>query len=102
MSKKVTDIVAYITPIGWIIAFIAGDRKSSRFHLNQALVILICELIVGILERICNRIPLIGWIGNIVCGILAFILFILWIIGLAAAISNTEKPVPVLGGIRLL
>ena len=39
MSKKTTDIVAYITWIGLIVALLVGDRQGSRFHMNQALVI---------------------------------------------------------------
>ena len=39
MSKQTTDIVAYLTWVGLIIALVAGDRESSRFHLNQSLVI---------------------------------------------------------------
>lgn len=39
MSKRTTDIVAYLTWIGLIVAFLAGDRRNSRFHLNQALVL---------------------------------------------------------------
>lgn len=102
MSKKVTDIVAYITPIGWIIAFLAGDRENSRFHLNQALAIAICEIILEILDKVFDHIPLIGWIGSIVVAVLAFAVFICWIIGLASAISGTEKKVPVLGEIKLI
>ena len=39
MSKKTTDIVAYITPIGLLLAFLIGDRENCKFHINQALVI---------------------------------------------------------------
>ncbi len=102
MSKKATDIIAYLTPLGFIIAFLAGDRENSRFHLNQALVILICELIVEALDRIFDHIPLVGWIGNILCVVLAIAVVVCWIMGLAGAISGTEKPVPVLGGVKLL
>ena len=39
MNKKTTDMVAYVTWVGLLIAFIAGDREKSKFHLNQALVV---------------------------------------------------------------
>lgn len=35
MDKRTTDVVAYLTWVGLIIAFVAGDRERSRFHLNQ-------------------------------------------------------------------
>ena len=33
MDKKVTSIVAYIAPIGWLIAFLAGDTQFFYFSL---------------------------------------------------------------------
>ena len=53
MNKKVTGIVSYITIIGWIIAFLAGDKEGAKFHLNQSLVINLASLINGwVLGRI--------------------------------------------------
>lgn len=34
MDKKVTGILAYITWIGWLVAFFAGDKEGAKFHLN--------------------------------------------------------------------
>ncbi|MCD7742693.1 MAG: hypothetical protein LUH13_00135 [Oscillospiraceae bacterium] len=87
MNKKVTGIVAYLTWIGLIIAFIMGDREGAKFHLNQALVILLFSLL--------GMIPLVGWIWSI-------FIFICWLIGLIAAIQDVETPVPLLGRIHLL
>ena len=39
MNKQTTDIVAYLSWPGLLIAFFIGDRYGSRFHLNQSLVI---------------------------------------------------------------
>lgn len=88
MDKKTTGIVAYITWIGLLIAFIAGDKEGAKFHLNQALVVWIAGLL-------CGFIPLVGWIGSLFCLVCA-------IIGLISAINGTEKEVPLLGKIKLL
>lgn len=96
MSKKATDIVSYITIIGWIIAYCAGDKENSKFHLNQALVLNIAEIILNILARIFS-----GFLSVIVT-IADIILFVLWLIAFIRAIKGDEKPVPVLGGIQLL
>ncbi|MCC8078258.1 MAG: hypothetical protein LIO60_07965 [Oscillospiraceae bacterium] len=64
-----------------------GDREGAKFHLNQALVILLFSLL--------GMIPLVGWIWSI-------FIFICWLIGLIAAIQDVEKPVPLLGRIHLL
>ena len=99
MDKKVTGIVAYFTLIGWLIAFLAGDKEGAKFHLNQALVLAIAEIILGILGGILGIIPIIGWL---ISSVLSILLFVLWIIGLVGAIKGENKAVPVLGGIKIL
>ena len=39
MDRKMTGVVGYLTWIGLLIAFVAGDREGAKFHLNQALVL---------------------------------------------------------------
>lgn len=95
MDTKTTSIVAYISLIGTIIAFAAGDKEGAKFHLNQALVIMIGMIICNILTVI----PVIGWI---VGGLGSILLLVCWIMGLIAAINQEEKEVPVLGKIQIL
>ena len=87
MDTKTTSIVAYITWIGLLIAFCAGDREGAKFHLNQALVIFLFGLL--------GWIPCIGWIWSI-------FMLVCWVMGLIAAINQEEKPVPLIGKIQLL
>lgn len=87
MDTKTTSWVAYITWIGLIIAFCAGDKEGAKFHLNQALVIFLFSL--------ASFIPCIGWIWGI-------FMVVCWIMGLIAAINQEEKPVPLIGGIKIL
>jgi len=87
MDKKVTGIVAYLSWIGLIIAYFAGDKEGAKFHLNQALVIWLFSL--------ASIIPCVGWIWGI-------FMVVCWFIGLIAAIKEEEKPVPVIGGIKIL
>ena len=86
-GQKTTSIVAYITWIGLIIAFCAGDKEGAKFHLNQALVIFLFGLLVWI--------PCLGQIWGI-------FIIVCWIMGLIAAINQEEKPVPLIGGIKIL
>ena len=92
MDKKITGIVAYITIIGWAIAYCIGDRKGAKFHLNQALVLALAELVAGIIGGI------IGFVGTI----LGIVLLVLWVMAIVAAIQGKERAVPLLGGIVLL
>ena len=48
MSKKLTDVVAYLSWIGLLIAFVAGDRENCKFHLNQSLVIWLAGVVLGV------------------------------------------------------
>lgn len=87
MDTRTTSIVAYMTWVGFFIALLAGDKEGAKFHLNQALVILIFFLPVFI--------PCIGQIWGI-------FMIVCWILGLVAAINQEEKEVPLIGRIRLL
>ena len=96
MSKKATSIVSYITIIGWLIAYFAGDKENAKFYLNQSLVYNIAALINGWI------LPLIPVVGAILSTIISIILFVLWIIGLVHACKQQEKPLPIIGGINIL
>ena len=87
MDTKTTSIVAYITWIGLLVAFCAGDKEGAKFHLNQALVIFLFSLLAVI--------PCIGWIWGI-------FMLVCWVMGLVAAINQEEKEVPLIGKIRIL
>ena len=87
MDAKTTSIVAYITWIGFFVALLAGDKEGAKFHLNQALVILIFF--------IPALMPCLGQIWGI-------FMMVCWILGLVAAINQEEKEVPLIGRIRLL
>ena len=95
MNKKTTGIIAYITWIGWIVAFCAGDKEGAKFHLNQALVILIGQIVAAVI----NYIP---YVGGIVGTILSIFLFVCWIMGLIYACQEQEKEVPLIGQIKIL
>lgn len=90
---KTTAIIAYITIIGLIIAFIMNNDKKNSFaayHIRQCVGL----ALTGLALSVINVIPLLGWIISFFGGIF---MFILWIIGLIAAINGQEKPVPLLG-----
>ena len=93
MDTKVTSIVAYLSWIGLIIAFLAGDKEGAKFHINQALVIMLFSLV-----SFLSFIPVVG----ILVGIWSIFMVVCWILGLVAAIKQEEKEVPLIGKIRIL
>lgn len=95
MDKKTTGIVAYITWIGWIIAFCAGDKEGAKLHLNQALVIWIGYIVAAVVAYI----PLVGWLLSLVLEVFLLVMFIM---GIVAAIKGEDKELPIIGGIKIL
>jgi uncharacterized membrane protein len=82
---KTIAIISYITWVGWIIALVMNMEKKNdfaKFHMRQTLLIFLACFLAWI--------PFIGWIWGV-------FLFILWIIGLIAAVNGEKKEVPVLG-----
>lgn len=90
---KTAAILAYITIIGWIAAFVMNNEKKNpyaSYHLRQGLGI----FLTGFIFSFVNIIPLLGQVVFLV-GIIG--LFILWITGLMNALNGKEKPVLLLG-----
>lgn len=97
MNKRTTSIISYITPLGWLIAFIVGDREGAKFYLNQSLIIVVADIISGILAGIFHR----GLFAT-VSALFGFIVFVLWVIGLIHAINQDGRRIPLVGDIELL
>lgn len=87
MDAKTTGIVAYLTWIGLLIAYLAGDKEGAKFHINQALVLVLFGLL--------GAIPVVGWIWEI-------FMFVCWIIAFVGAVQGQEKEVPLLGKIKII
>ena len=92
-NGKTYAIIAYITWIGWIVALILNSEKKfelAKFHLRQALLIMLALIACGIVMVI----PILGWLVGIV-GYIALLIF--WIMGFIAAINGEKKEVPIIG-----
>lgn len=91
-NPRIVSIVAYLTFIGWLVAYILNDPKSelSSFHLRQSLGIYLIFLVSSMLMWI----PLLGWLIGIAGSLLGVVL---WIIGISSANREETKEVPFLG-----
>jgi len=92
-EDKNIAIIAYITVIGLIIAFIMNNDKKAVFptyHIKQSLGI----ALTGLALFVVGMIPVLGWIVSFL-GSLG--LLYLWVMGLINAINEKQKPVPWLG-----
>jgi len=99
MKNKTLAMVAYITLIGWIIAYIQYRNQNEkdalvRYHLGQALGIFIFAVALNIVTIIiASIIPSLGTILSL-AGLLPLILLIL---GIIAASNEAQNPVPGIG-----
>lgn len=79
-------LIAHLTLIGWIIAFVMNNNTKSEFgsfYIRQVLGLGLCGLVLSF-------IPVLGWIVSL--GI-----FVLWIMSLISALNGEKKLTPVLG-----
>lgn len=86
-------IIAYLTIIGLIIAFVLNNEKRNdfaTFHIRQSLGIFLTLFVAGLFRYI----PFIGWVLSLV---VVIAMAILWIIGIINAANGNKKPVPFLG-----
>ncbi|HMU98389.1 MAG TPA: hypothetical protein PLJ37_07960 [Chitinophagales bacterium] len=89
---KTAAVVAYLTIIGLIIAFVININKKSTFasyHIKQAIGLTLTGFTLSIIERIVHN--------GFILGVLSLGLLVLWIMGIVNAITEKQKPVPLLG-----
>jgi uncharacterized membrane protein len=92
-EDKTVAIISYITIIGFIAAiFMHMNQKTAlgAFHLRQVLGI----VLTGAVGFVCAFVPILGWL---VWFVVVVSLFVLWLMGLLAAVKGEMRPVPVLG-----
>ena len=105
-NDKVYGILAYIG-ILVLVPLLAGKTQFARFHANQGLVLFIADIILGvcisITSLVLSPLGIVGAIlGGIVSGVLGLVVFIMVIMGIINAANSEMKPLPVIGGIKLI
>jgi uncharacterized membrane protein len=92
-EEKNIAIIAYITVIGLIIAFVMNNDKKavfSTYHIKQSLGL----AGTGLALFVVGMVPILGWFISFFGSL---VLLYLWIMGLMNAINGKQKPVPWLG-----
>jgi uncharacterized membrane protein len=96
-NDKTAAIVSYITPIGWLISYFALNKPKTslaNYHLRQTLLLFIIGIAFNIILNIISRLaPFL----SLILSLAGIGLFVLWIMGLIAAINGEEKPMPLVG-----
>ena len=90
---KTIAVIAYLTVIGLIIAYVMNNDKKTKFgayHIRQSIGLAATGLALGIV----GLIPILGWIVSIIGTLL---LIYMWIMGLVNAMNEKKKPLPFFG-----
>ncbi len=97
MNRNIIAAVGYFTWIGFLIAFLMGDKNDPfvRHHLNQALVIDLAGLIAGVFAVI----PLLGALIAAVVNVAGFVFDIM---GAASAYRGSTDSLPYIGDIHII
>lgn len=100
MQNKTIAAISYVTLIGWIIALIKFKNSPDksplvRYHLGQALGLFLVSILLSIaIVVVTSIVPAIG----LVLSFVSFVPLILMIMGIIAALNETCKPLPLIGG----
>lgn len=95
-AGKTTAIIAYITLIGLLIAFIMNNSNNNafaKFHIGQSVRVAILGLANYALSMFLPS--GLGFVSSIIS--LAVLVF--WVLGVINAINLKDKPLPIIGTI---
>jgi len=101
-------VVTALTYIFFFIPYIfAPNSQYAKFHTNQALIYLICEIVLrvasSIICTVTGFIPLVGSIVGFIVPLLVWIVSIgLFIFGIVNACNKQAKELPIVGGFTIL
>lgn len=99
-ANKVMAIVGYILPILFFVPLINEASKNSpfaKFHANQQLILLIAAIVVDIVGSV---IPFLGWFIILPLGSVAVV--VIAIMGIVSAAKGEMKPLPIIGGFKII
>ena len=94
-ENKLISILCYFGILFLIPYLTKPESPFVKFHSNQGLVLFLFALVSGVVSKI----PFIGWIIGMVCGIFVFVCFILGIVNVC---NGDMKKLPIIGEIEIL
>lgn len=90
-QNKAMAVIAYLGILFLVPLLAAKDSQFAQFHAKQGMILFLAEIALSIV----GMIPFLGWL---VWGFGSLLVFILFIIGIANALSGKEQPLPLIGG----
>ncbi|SHN39889.1 DUF4870 domain-containing protein [Chitinophaga sp. CF418] len=99
MTNRTMAIVAYITIIGWVVAYLSyrkSDDKSPlvKYHLTQSIGIILFSIVLSIVSGVLLRIlPSLATLFYII----SLCPFVLMLMGIITASNEAQRPIPLIG-----
>lgn len=106
-GNKLMAVLSYLGLLVLVPLFAARESKFARFHANQGLVLMICQILWNVITNIVVGAivavsPTLGAVVSTVCNIVSLVPAVLMVIGIINAVKGRAKELPVIGKIRLL
>ncbi len=101
-ENRLMSALAYLSWLVLIPLLIGKQSPFVKFHTNQGLVLAIAEIVVILLLRFLQYLPLIGWIFRIICYLFEIACIMMSILGIVNAANGRAKELPIVGSIHIL
>lgn len=102
-DNKVIFMLAYLGILFFLPLVAAPNSKVGRFHANQGLVLLIASVAGQIVLSILTAMMWQLWfITSMLSFVWAIAIFALVVIGMVNAYKGEQKPLPVIGSIKII
>ena len=95
-NNKVMAILAYLGILVLVPLLGAKQSPFARFHTNQGLLLIICEIVLSVAVAILGGIPVIGFLLKLVRGLGTLALLL---IGIVNAANGRAKELPLIGNL---
>ena len=95
-NGKAAAVLSYflVGILWWLLDEKVKKNSFVKFHVKQALVLLIASVAVSVAGWVLIWIPVIGWIA---LAVLRVGIFVLWIIGIVKAAQGVKAELPLIG-----
>lgn len=102
-DNKIIFMLAYLGILFFLPLVAAPNSQTGRYHANQGLVLLIASVVGQIVLSILTALMWQLWfITSMLSFVWALAIFALVIIGMVNAYKGEQKPLPVIGGIKII
>lgn len=99
-DNKLMAVLSYL--IFFLPLIVCPQSRFARYHANQSLILFIIICGVSLVTRMFSFIPLIRLVFLLISSLVSALVLVYMIIGMINAGRGQMKPLPLIGGIKIL